>query len=154
MAKNQSKEKDTAKEKAKEKTPKAVRFVARYAQLKLINKSTYTKEVEGRIVVVPGKSIQFRDGIYETSDKDEIAFLESHPNFGSVFFRLNPKEGADKAKEEKFKTLEQREAELNAREEALKKREMAAKGQEEGAGTSTKGIRGTEATKKTKEPKF
>lgn len=153
MAKNQSKEKDTAKEE-KEKTSKAVRYVAKYAQLKLVNKATYTKEVEGRVVVVPGKSVQFRDGIYETSDKDEIAFLDSHPNFGSVFFRLKPKEGADKAREEKFKTLEQREAELNAREEAIKKREMAVKGQEEGAGTSTKGIRGTEAVKKTKEPKF
>ena len=153
MAKNQTNEKDkeTAKE---EKTSKVARFVARYAQLKLINKSTYTKEVEGRVVVVPGKSIQFRNGIYETADKDEISFLENHPNFGNVFFRLKGKDEADKAREEKFKTLEQREAELNAREETLKKREMIVKGQEEGSGASTKGIRGTEAAKKEKKAKF
>ncbi len=152
MAKNQSKEKVTAKE---EKTEKIVRFIARYASLKLVNKATYSKEVEGRVVVVPGKSIQFTNGIYETSDKDEIAFLENHPNFGNVFYRLKGKEEADKAREEKFKTLEQREAELNAREADLKKREMAIKGQEEGAGASAKGVRGTEAgAKKTKEPKF
>ncbi len=152
MAKNQTKEKDTAKE---EKAEKAVRFISRYAQLKIVNKSTYTKEVDGRVVVVPGKSIQFKDGIYETSDKDEIAFLDSHPNCGNTFFRLKAKEETDKAKEERFKTLEQREAELDAREADLKKREMASKGQEEGAGASAKGIRGTEATKgKEKKPKF
>jgi hypothetical protein len=150
MAKNQTKEKDTE---AKEE--KIVRFISRYAQLKIVNKSTYTKEVDGRVVVVPGKSIQFKDGVYETRDKDEIAFLDSHPNCGNTFFRLKAKEESDKAREEKFKTLEQRESELDTREADLKKREMAAKGQEEGAGASAKGIRGTEATKsKEKKPKF
>ena len=150
--KNQSAKNTGAEE--KEKSPKAVRFISRYAELKLVNKATYTKEIEGRVVVQPGKAIQFRDGVYETSDKDEIAFLESHPNFGNTFFRLKAKEETEKAKEEKFKSLEQREAELNAREEELKKKEMALKGQEEGTGASAKGIRGTESTKKTKEPKF
>ena len=141
------------KETKEETKSKTARYISQSAELKLINRASYTKEVEGRIVVVPGNSIQFHNGMYETSDKDEIAFLESHPNFGNLFYRLKGKEDAEKAREERFKSLEQKEKELAEREAKVKEKEMASKGHEEGAKTSAKGIRGTESTKP-KKPKF
>lgn len=141
------------KEEAIPKTSKA-RFISQTAELKLVNKATYTKEVEGRIVVVPGTSIQFHNGVYETNDAAEIKFLESHPNFGNVFYRIKPTEDAQKSREERFQDLEAREKALAEKEKELKKKEMALKGHEEGAKTpSAKGIRGTESIKP-KKPKF
>lgn len=138
----------------KETKSKVARYISQVAELKLVNKATYTKEVEGRIVVVPGTSIQFHDGIYETSNPEEIKFLESHPNFGNIFYRIKPTEDAQKAREEQFKSLEAKEKELAEKEKELREREMALKGHEEGAKTpSTKGIRGTESIKP-KKPKF
>ena len=143
--------KDTKKtEKTKSKKE---RYVARFGELKLIDKASYTKEVEGRIVVVAGRSIQFHDGKYETSDPQEIQFLDNHPNYGNVFYKLKSKEDADKAREERFKSLEEKEKELAVKEEKLRKKEIALKGHEEGAKPSAKGIRGTESAKP-KKPKF
>jgi len=141
--------KDTKKTKSEK-----ARYISTVAELKLIDKSSYTKEVEGRIVVITGKSIQFHDGKYETSDPDEIKFLDSHPNNGNVFYKLKNKEDAQKTLEEKKKTLEEKEKELAAREKAIDEKEMAKKGHEEGAKPSAKGVRGTESTKKTEKPKF
>jgi hypothetical protein len=141
------------KEETKEIKPQTARYISQSAELKLINKASYTKEVEGRIVVVPGKSIQFHNGVYETKDPDEIRFLENHPNFGNLFYRLKGKEDAQTAREERFKDLEAREKALAEKEAKLKEREMAVKGHEEGAKPSAKGIRGTESTKP-KKPKF
>ena len=39
------------------------KFISKYLSLKLVQRATYTKEVEGRIVVVPGSSIQFTNGV-------------------------------------------------------------------------------------------
>jgi len=141
------------KEETKETKSKTARYISQSAELKLINKASYTKEVEGRVVVVPGKSIQFHSGVYETSDPDEIQFLENHQNFGNLFYRLKGKEDAQQAREERFKDLEAREKAVAVKEEELKKKEMAEKGHEEGAKPSAKGIRGTESTKP-KKPKF
>ncbi len=140
-------------EKTKETKSKKAKYISQSAELKLINKASYTKEVDGRVVVVPGKSIQFHNGMYETSDPDEIQFLENHQNFGNLFYRLKGNEDAQQAREERFKSLEAREKAVATKEEELKKKEMAEKGHEEGAKPSAKGIRGTESTKP-KKPKF
>lgn len=103
---------------------KKTKYISKYLSLKLVDKASYTKEVGGRIVVVPGKSIRFTDGVYETEDPDEIKFLESHPNFGTVFIKVEDKD-LQKAREEKFKDLETREAELKVKEEELAKKEKA-----------------------------
>jgi len=122
------------------------KFISKYLSLKLINRATYTKEVEGRIVVVPGSSIQFTDGVYETKDKDEIAFLENHPNFGSVFVRVDTKE-IEEAKKKLGETLEEREtAEAKVKEE----KELKEKALEEGAEVPKKRGR----LKKAEKPKF
>lgn len=130
-----------------EKQQEAV-YISRYRELRLVNQSSYTKEVNGRVVVVPGTSIQFRDGVYRTSDEEEIAFLDNHTNLGNAFTKVDRKDqkkATGQLIDERFKTLEQKEAELKAKEENLRKREMALKGQEEGAETpKTKtGVRST-----------
>lgn len=121
------------------------KYISKYLQLKLINRATYTKEVEGRKEVVPGKSIQFVDGIYETEDKDEIAFLDNHPNCGSVFVRIDKKE-IEEAKKKLTQTLEERQAE-EARAKA--EVELKEKALEEGAEVPKK-----KRGRKAKRPKF
>lgn len=127
------------------KTQKA-KYIAKYLQLKLIDKAAYTKEVDGRIVVTPGKSIQFTDGVYETEDPQEIKFLESHPNFGSVFIKVE-EDDLQKARTDKFKDLETKEAELKAKETALAKKEKAL---EEGSSVPKSKTRKKETGKKEK----
>jgi len=129
-------------------------YISKYLNLKLVNKASYSKEVDGRVVVVSGSSIQFENGVYETDDKNEIAFLDNHPNCGNVFIKVEKNAAKEKAK--MLETLEEREAKVKAKEEAIAKKEMKLKGQgkEEGAKASTKGIRGTKSTKETKKPKF
>ena len=123
------------------------KFISKYLSLKLINRATYTKEVGGRIVVVPGSSIRFTDGVYETKDKDEIAFLENHPNFGSVFVRVDTKE-IEEAKKKLSETLEEKEA---AKAKTKVEKELKEKAIEEGAEVPKK--RGRPKAKK-EEPKF
>jgi len=122
------------------------KYISKYLSLRLINKATYTKEVEGRIVVVPGSSIRFDNGVYETTDKDEIAFLENHPNFGSVFVRVDTKE-IEEAKKKLGETLEEREA---AEATAKAEKELKEKALEEGAEVPKKRGR----SKKAEKPKF
>lgn len=103
---------------------KKAKYISKYLSLKLVDKASYTKEVGGKIVVVPGKSIRFTEGVYETEDPDEIKFLENHSNFGTVFIKVEDKD-LQKAREEQFKDLETREAELKAKEKELAKKEKA-----------------------------
>ncbi len=141
-----NKDKPKATKTAKE--PAEQTYISKYHELRLVNKSSYTKEVGGRVITVPGTSIQFHEGVYRTSDPDEIAFLDNHPNFGSVFTKIerkDQKKAVDQVIAERYKDLEAREKELATREEALRKKEMATKGQEEGAEKpkAVSGIRST-----------
>lgn len=145
--------KDKPKSEKTEK-PREVVYISKYNELRLVNQSSYTKEVGGRVITVPGTSIQFHDGVYKTSDPDEITFLDNHPNCGSVFTKVERKDQDKAASQliaEKYKTLEQKEAELKAKEEELKRREMALKGQQEGA-ESPKTVSGVRST--AEQPKF
>jgi hypothetical protein len=126
----------------------AKKYISKYLNLKLVDKASYTKEVDGRVVVVPGKSIQFNQGVYETEDPDEIKFLESHANFGSVFIEVK-EDDLQKARKEQFKDLETKEAELKAKEEELKKKEKALE-----EGESVPKRKGKSKTKKKEKPAF
>lgn len=138
----------------KAEAPKEVVYISRYHELKLVVEPAYLKEVGIRILTVRGKYIQFHEGVYRTSDPEEIAFLDNHPNFGNVFRRIQTVDMKGKTLEQvykdKFKTLEERERELALREGALRRREMEERGQTEGAEAEvTTGVRST-----ADEPKF
>lgn len=129
--------KDTKK--GKPQAAKKVTYISRYLQLRLVRKGAYKKEVEGQIMVMPGKSIQFRDGVFETEDAEEIQFLDNHKNCGNIFIRIE-KGDAKRRREDKYKDLETREREMKnkiARLQEENKRlkdenEEIAKGREEG----------------------
>ena len=88
-------------------------FISKYRELRLVVKSAYSKEVDGRIVTYQGKSIQFHDGMFETEDPEEIKFLEGHKNFGNTFVKAYSGD-ARKERENKYKDLDTREKELKA----------------------------------------
>ena len=90
--------------------------------------------------------IQFTNGVYETTDKDEIAFLENHPNFDSVFVRVDTKE-IEEAKKKLGESLEERET---AEAKAKAEKELKEKAIEEGAEMPKKRGR----PKKAEKPKF
>lgn len=129
MAKNQTKNQGENKEQekkgagdqgaanagAKQEAKKAI-FISRYRELRLVVKSAYSNQVDGRIVTYPGKSIQFRDGVFETENPEEIKFLEGHKNFGNIFIRVEAgTKEAKQIRDEKYKDLEQKNKELAAK---------------------------------------
>lgn len=118
------------------------RYISRYLALRIVVKPAYTKEVDGRIVTVPGKDIRFDQGVFETTDQELIDFLEADKSFGSTYIRV-PDDVADVAKDrgEWMKDLETKERELKEREEALKAREAKVNANEEGAKAGD-GLRG------------
>jgi len=117
------------------------RYISRFLALRIVMKPSYTKEVDGRVVTVPGKDIRFIDGAFETEDKDVINFLESEQGFGTVFIRVpEDVENVVKERGEWMKDLETKEKELAEREAALKAREAKVNGSEEG-GKAGDGLR-------------
>jgi len=150
---NQSNE---SKSTAKVEVIKEVVYISRYYELRLVMTPSYLKEVGGKVLIIRGKYIQFHDGAYKTSDKKEIEYLDKHPNFGSVFRKIETSDlkggkSVDQIYQEKFRTLEEREKSLATREKALKKREIEKKGSEEGA-TQQKSVTGVRST--AEQPKF
>ena len=91
---------------------KATTYVAKYLQLKLVRESSYFKEVNGKVLPVKGTAIQFEQGAYTTEDEGEIEFLDNHPNFGSIFIKVDKNVVEERA--DYVKTLEERNAELEA----------------------------------------
>lgn len=103
---------------------KPARYISRFLNLRIVVRGTYTQAVEGRVVTTPGKSIQFEGGVFETTDKDEQAFIEARPEFGQIIIKAPENiENLAGAREEMMKDLETREKELKAREEALAAKE-------------------------------
>lgn len=118
--------------------PSEVVYIAKYHELKLVMNPSYIKEVGGRVITVAGRSIQFHEGVYRTSDPEEIEFLDTHKNNGNVYRKVDRNDlksgkSIELVYKEKFQTLEEREKAVAAREDALKKKEMSLKGFEEGA---------------------
>jgi hypothetical protein len=148
---NQPTKQSSDKEAAQKAEPaKEVVYISRYLELKLVMNPSYLKEVGGKVLIIRGKYIQFHEGVYKTKDQEEIEYLDNHPNFGSVFRKVQTTDlkggkSVDQIYQEKFRTLEEREKEVAAREKALQKKEVEMKGAAEGADTqkSVIGIRGT-----------
>lgn len=113
---------------------KGARYISKYRELKIVRDAAHTKETNGRVVAVSGRSIRFHDGMFQTTDPEEIEFLESQKGFGSTFIRV-PDDVKDLVahRDEELKDLETRENELKEKEAALAKREAKVRASEEGA---------------------
>ena len=143
MAKN----KTSAPEKPK---AKSKRYATRYGHhYSIVMIPTVTEVINGIAVTRPGKTIEFKNGIYETADIQEQEFLDKSP-FAGIDYQEVTKEVTSALVS---KSLAEREAELKAKEEELRQREMALKGKEEGSGLSEDVQTSKEKTKK-KQPKF
>jgi hypothetical protein len=67
----------------------AKRYYSRYTEQTLMRVGTGHEMHGGVAVPVPiitGKSIDFNGGVYETSDPDEIEFLDTHAEYGQTFW--------------------------------------------------------------------
>lgn len=117
---------------AEETKQKEVTFVSRYLNLRIVVQPGYSKEVDGRRVSTPGRSIRFFQGAYKTSDPEEIEFLRTRPEFGKHIQEVPDNVEEMAAREEQFKNLEDKEKELAEREAALAAREAALTNQETG----------------------
>lgn len=86
-------------------------------------------------MTVPGKAIRFEQGVFETSDKELIDFLESDKKaFGTTYIRVpDDIKSAIEERAEMIKDLEEREADIKRREDALKKKEAKIGAKEEGS---------------------
>ncbi len=121
------------------------RYLSKFLSLKLVRKPMRTKEVEGQIITSDGASIRFVQGAYETSDPDEIAYIEARPEFHAGTIIRIPDDVKDIVAHgnEYREDLEAREARLKAREEAVAAREAKVGPAEEGARVATgDGLRG------------
>ena len=98
---------------------KPARYISRYLKMKIVMKPTYNQVAEGRVIPVPGKKIVFDGGVFETTDKEEQAFIEARPEFGQIIIKAPEDVEAMATRDEWMKDLETKEAELKAREEAL-----------------------------------
>jgi len=104
---------------------KKARYVSRFSALRLVMEPAWTEVVNGRAITHPGRSIQFVEGLYETSDKDEIEYLDAQEkeNGAGTVVRANIEPA--QAREELLKTLEDRNAELEAENERLRREGVA-----------------------------
>lgn len=117
-------------------TKEAKRYAARYGQhYSIVMKPSVTQVVNGTPVTTPGKTIVFKNGIYETIDKEEQKFLESCEQYGRDFQEVTSEVNSAL----QAKSLEAREKEIEEREADVERREMALRGQgnEEGAGVES-----------------
>jgi hypothetical protein len=129
---------------------KSKRYATRYGHhYSIVMIPTVTEVINGIAVTRPGKTIEFKNGIYETADIQEQEFLDKSP-FAGIDYQEVTKEVTSALVS---KSLAEREAELKAKEEELRQREMALKGKEEGSGLSEDVQTSKEKTKK-KQPKF
>ena len=140
MAKNNT----SAPEKTK---AKSKRYATRYGHhYSIVMIPTVTEVINGIAVTRPGKTIEFKNGIYETVDPQEQEFLDRSP-FAGIDYQEVTKEVTSALVS---KSLADREAELKAKEEELRQREMALKGKEEGSDLSSDSGTDTEKPKKKK----
>ena len=135
-------------EKSKAKTK---RYATRYGHhYSIVMIPTVTEVINGIAVTRPGKTIEFKNGIYETTDMQEQEFLDNSP-FTGIDYQEVTKEVTSALV---TKSLAEREAELKSNEEKLKRREMEIQGKEEGAGLSAVDETATKEKSKKKQAKF
>jgi len=142
MAKNKTSTPEKPKAKAK-------RYATRYGHYySIVMIPTVTEVINGIAVTRPGKTIEFKNGIYETIDLQEQEFMDNSP-FSGIDYQEVTKEVTSALV---VKSLAEREAELKSKEEELRQREMALKGKEEGSGLSAEETPKDKSKKK--QPKF
>jgi hypothetical protein len=130
---------------------KAKRYATRYGHhYSIVMIPTVTEVINGIAVTRPGKTIEFKNGIYETADTQEQEFLDNSP-FVGIDYQEVTKEVTSALV---TKSLVEREAELKSNEERLKRREMAIQGKEEGSGLSAGDETATKEKSKKKQAKF
>lgn len=140
--------KTSVSEKSKAKTK---RYATRYGHhYSIVMIPTVTEVINGIAVTRPGKTIEFKNGIYETTDMQEQEFLDNSP-FTGIDYQEVTKEVTSALV---TKSLAEREAELKSNEEKLKRREMEIQGKEEGAGLSAVDETATKEKSKKKQAKF
>ncbi len=143
MAKNKTSTPEKPKVKSK-------RYATRYGHhYSIVMIPTVTEVINGIAVTRPGKTIEFKNGIYETADINEQEFLDMSP-FAGIDYQEVTKEVTSALVS---KSLAEREAELKVKEEELRQREMALKGREEGSDLSGDAQASKDKAKK-KQPKF
>ncbi|MFA6187365.1 MAG: hypothetical protein WC770_09200 [Phycisphaerae bacterium] len=129
----------------------AKRFATRYGQhYSIVMLPTVTEVINGIAITRPGKTIEFKNGIYETKDSQEQEFLENS-SFAGIDYQEVTKEVTSALV---TKSLAERESELKAKEEDLKRREMEIKGREEGSESSVGTEARTKEKSKSKQAKF
>jgi hypothetical protein len=80
-------------------------FVSKYHNLKLIVKPTTQIIIDNRPMIQYGSSIQFENGHYDTSNKDEIFFLRNHESKGRLFYEIDNNEKDSPSKKEVKKEI-------------------------------------------------
>ena len=73
-----------------------MRFISKLPDKRYVIYPTTIIEVGGRPVTKPGKSAQFSNGELVTTDKEVIAHLKDHTDFGVTLF-VDEKKAAAKA---------------------------------------------------------
>jgi hypothetical protein len=63
-----------------------MKFINKYPNKRYVITPTTTVEVAGRPVTKPGKSVEFANGELVTNDKETIAHLKGHIDFGVSMF--------------------------------------------------------------------
>lgn len=71
-----------------------MKFITKkYKELRLVFTPMYKRMVGLRTEIVPGITVEFHNGTFETADETIIDALKHHPFYGTQFFAA---EGADK----------------------------------------------------------
>ena len=63
-----------------------MKFISKGKKYKIVLKFSYFKIVDGMRQLVPGIRVEFRDGLFETEDKEMIKKLKAHPAYGRDFW--------------------------------------------------------------------
>ena len=143
---NSKTEKPSSKPAAKTRD-KGKRYATRFGQhYSIVRVPSVTEVINGIPVVKPGKTIEFKNGIYETSDQEEQNFLDTSPYAGVDYMEVTKE--VDSAL--KAKLLAEKEAELKAKEEELRRREIEMQNQPETPDSPSE----NQTKTKNKQPKF
>jgi len=73
-----------------------MKFVSKYREHRIVMTPTYKKQIGINTVIVPGKAIEFKNFEFYTKDKEEIEFLKSSSEYGSVIHSAPEKEDIKK----------------------------------------------------------
>lgn len=95
------------------------RYFSKMTSLRVVMRPAYTSEMNGRVITHTGHTIEFKNNYYETSDPEEIEYLDANDMNDRVYWKLAIDENLDSARKVRMEDLEAREARLAEREKAL-----------------------------------